>query len=49
VDQYSIPLTGVNYNTDARDVQPGFSGLVQPVQSSAAIRFAVGDINYAKH
>ena len=42
--QYSISLTGVNYNTDAQGALPGCFWLADPAKNAVAIRFAVDDI-----
>lgn len=47
--QYAISLTGVNYNTDAQGVLPGFFWLVDPVKNTGAVRFAVDDIKYVNN
>jgi len=47
--RYSISLAGVNYNTDAQGVQPGFFWLVDPIRNAGAITFAVDDILYVNN
>lgn len=42
--QYSISLTGVNYNSDSVGVQPGF--FWQAEAANGTVRFAVADIKY---
>jgi hypothetical protein len=45
--EYSISLTGVNYNSDAVGVQPGFFWQTDP--ANGTIRFAVDDIKYVNN
>jgi len=45
--QYSISLSGVNYNSDVLGVQPGFFWQTDP--ANGTIRFALDDIKYVNN